>query len=128
MLVVLLRARRAAKIRHFSCRLKFRTSQMVFVSTAREPQPAVSSFAATARDGGCRRAEGRAPARREAVFRLSSSLTLVAAAFARGSCAFCHHVRVCALGAIMCAWHCLQTLLLLSIGSPFSVTACALQA
>jgi hypothetical protein len=45
------------------------------------------------------------------VFRLSSSLTLVAVAFARGSRAFCHHVRVRALGAIMCAWHCLQTLL-----------------
>jgi hypothetical protein len=69
-----------------------------------------------------------ATARREAVFRLSSSLTLVAAAFARGPCAFCHHVRVRALGAIMCAWHCLQTLMLPSIGSPFSVTACALQA
>ena len=52
-----------------------------------------------------------ATARREAVFRLSSSLTLVAAAFARGARAFCHHVRVRALGAIMCAWHCLQTLL-----------------
>ena len=106
----------------------FRRKKGTLVSTARVPQPAVSSFAATARDGGCRLAEGRAPARREAVFRLSSSLTLVAAAFARGSCAFCHHMRVRALGAIMCAWHCLQTLLLPSIGSPFSVTACALQA
>ena len=38
------------------------------------------------------------------MFRLSSSLTLVAAAFARGARAFCHHVRVRALGAIMCAW------------------------
>ena len=59
------------------------------VSTARVPQPDVSSFAATARDGGCRLAEGHAPAQREAVF---SSLTLVAAAFARGACALCHHV------------------------------------
>ena len=33
-----------------------------------------------------------------------------------------------ALGAMMCAWHCLHTLLLPSIGSPFSFTACALQA
>ena len=39
------------------------------VSTARETQPAVSSFAATTRDGGCRLAEGRAPARRKAMFR-----------------------------------------------------------
>jgi hypothetical protein len=36
-----------------------------------------------------------------AVFRLS--LTLVAAALARGACALCHRVRVRALGAIMCA-------------------------
>ena len=35
------------------------------------------------------------------MFRLS--LTLVAAALARGACALCHRVRVRALGAIMCA-------------------------
>ena len=39
------------------------------VSSARVTQPAVSSFAATTRDGGCRLPEGRAPARRKAVFR-----------------------------------------------------------
>jgi hypothetical protein len=53
------------------------------------------------------------------MFRLS--LTLVAAALTRGACALSHHVRVRALGAIMCA-------VAFAIGSPFSFTARALQA
>ena len=70
----------------------------------------------------CRLATGRAPA-----FLFShASRGCVSASEARTLCANkCACVR--ALGAIMCAWHCLQTLLLPSIGSPFSFTACALQ-
>jgi hypothetical protein len=67
------------------------------VSSARRSQPfRASPLQRAMADAGLLRR-----ARREAVFRLS--LTLVAAALARGACALCHRVRVRALGAIMCA-------------------------
>jgi len=76
------------------------------VSTAREPQPTVSSFAATARDGGCRLAEGRDGAARGRVPALLVSYASRGCVRARPvrflpscarACAWCHHVRVALL-------------------------------
>ena len=76
------------------------------VSTARVPQPTVSSFAATARDGGCRLAEGRDGAARGRVPALLVSYASRGCVRARPvrflpscarACAWCHHVRVALL-------------------------------
>ena len=76
------------------------------VSTARVPQPTVSSFAATAREGGCRLAEGRDGAARGRVPALLVSYASRGCVRARPvrflpscarACAWCHHVRVALL-------------------------------